>query len=181
MHRNVIDKDTLLAKIGRSHSGPMSGRGNNGRGKPFLGIVEDTPQCWVTWLTDAARTAGLDPAHIRAQFYNTPLEIEPVEVGFGTRYYFRCPHCNRRCEAVFYVPRTVGCRKCLHLGYRSQVHRSTSKWYWLDMIFDRKLMFGSHRYEPDDKTAYGIAAGLRERFEAQLAALADSIKLDVEE
>jgi hypothetical protein len=40
----------------------------------------------------------------------------------GTRNYFRCPHCYRRCEVIVMTTngRTWGCRKCLPLRYESQ-------------------------------------------------------------
>jgi len=96
--------DAMLAKIGHQR-GPTQGWGNNGRGKPFAGIVEDTTSFWVGWLVDAARAAGIEPQSVRVAFCNVPLTITPVKVGFGTRYYWRCPECDRRCEAVFWARR----------------------------------------------------------------------------
>ncbi len=51
---------------------------------------------------------------------------ESTEVTFGTRWWFLCPHCWRRC-GVLHLPRHPGytelrCRECYKLRYRSQEH-----------------------------------------------------------
>lgn len=52
---------------------------------------------------------------------NVPLENLPCRFG-GSRTYFRCPRCYRRCEVIAMTSsgRAWGCRKCLRLRYHSQ-------------------------------------------------------------
>lgn len=154
--------DQMMAKIG-NRRGPMQGWGNNGRGNPFGGIVEDTTVLWVGWVVSAAKAAGYEPETVKIAFYDVPLTLTPVEVGFGTRYYWRCPRCNRRCEAVFALrgPR-VACRECLHLGYRSQVGRPTSYWYWLNQIFDGPYQMWVNRHYPSEKIAKSLATAFKD-------------------
>jgi hypothetical protein len=126
--------------------GPVFGRGP---GRPWGGIVERTPCLWITWVTDACKVAEVSPDSLRVSFYGTQLEMASVELTFGTRWYWLCPHCGRRCEAV-YATSTVGCRVCLRLGYLSQSHRSSSAWLWLNRLYTRSWPF-SKRYFPDDE------------------------------
>lgn len=48
------------------------------------------------------------------------IEITTSKTGFGgSRYWFKCPICNRRAGILFIHPlsREVGCRECLGLDY----------------------------------------------------------------
>ncbi len=47
------------------------------------------------------------------------LEQQPCHLG-GYRTWFRCPHCNRRTSALFFVGRLFRCRICHGLTYTSQ-------------------------------------------------------------
>ena len=113
--------------------GPVFGRGP---GRKWGGIVERTPCLWITGIKDACKAAGISPDAIRVAFYGTELEMTYVELTFGRRWYWLCPRCGRRCEAV-YVTDVVGCRVCLRLGYLSQSRRKTSAWLWLERLFTR--------------------------------------------
>lgn len=126
--------------------GPVFGRGP---GRPWRGIVEKTPCLWVTWVTDACKRVGVSPDALRVTFYGVELEMTSVELTFGLRWYWLCPRCGRRCEAV-YCAGAVGCRVCLHLGYLSQCHRRTSAWLWLERLFTRHWPI-SRRYFPTDE------------------------------
>lgn len=59
-----------------------------------------------------------DPEQVQV---NIPLERLPCRFG-GTRTYFRCPRCYRRCEVLAMASRgrAWGCRRCLRLRYHSQ-------------------------------------------------------------
>jgi hypothetical protein len=47
--------------------------------------------------------------------------ISDFEMGFGgTRRFFHCPHCQRRCVVLYVLPQTLICRCCLGLLYHSQ-------------------------------------------------------------
>ena len=101
--------------VSQKQRGPFQGMGAS-HGRPFNGIVEDCSHFWVTWLVSAAKAAGVYPASVSLTWAGVKVSVTPVTVGFGIRYYFRCPRCNRCCECVYYVPRAVGCVKCLHLS-----------------------------------------------------------------
>ena len=117
--------------------GPMPGFGRSA-GRPWRGIVEKTPALWVTWITGACKRAGVDPLSVRLTFSGQPLEMATVELTFGTRYYWLCPRCGNRCEAVYATRACVACRECSHLGYQSQVTRSASPFRTLNQIFSRR-------------------------------------------
>jgi hypothetical protein len=69
---------------------------------------------------------------VRLEIGGKPLKIVSVKLTFGTRHYWLCPRCGRRCEAVYFLGKYAGCRVCLHLGYRSQCHAPGTPWRWLD-------------------------------------------------
>jgi hypothetical protein len=47
----------------------------------------------------------------------------------GVRHYFECPRCFRVCEILFPTRDSIGCRRCLRLGYHCErmgpIHRNT--------------------------------------------------------
>jgi hypothetical protein len=126
--------------------GPVSGRGP---GQPWGGIVEKTTCLWIGWVVDACRAAEVAPDSMKVTFYGAELRMTSVELTFGPRWYWLCPRCGRRCEAV-YVTREVGCRVCLRLGYLSQSHRKSSAWLGLNRLNTRNWVF-PQRYFPDDE------------------------------
>lgn len=134
--------DELMGRFA-AHRGPGPG-GGTGPGQAWHGIVEDTPALWVTWIVDGARRAGRDPLALRLTVGNTPLRMAWVQLRFGRRYYWECPHCGRRCEAVYVARYGVGCRACLRLGYRSQTHRAASPYAVFDDLFERRLTEGRY-------------------------------------
>jgi len=172
-----MDMNQIFTKM---QPGPFTGMGSNGRGNPFGGIVEDTNVFWVRWLIDAARTAGVDLAGLSVAFAGVPLRLDAVRVGFGTRHYWLCPECGGKCEAIYRQGRRVGCRRCLHLGYRSQISRITSRWFWLNRMFDESLnRILSSRTAPDDFTAKAIAAAFRDKFEQHAQEQSAAILVEV--
>ena len=137
--------DDVLNKFGRmpwdgGMRGPMPGEGR-GPGRPWGGIVEDTPVIWITWLVALAKKGGRPVEGLRVEVAGTVLTVTHVELTFGRRYYFRCPECWRRCEAIYFLGQRVACRKCLSLGYRSQTHRPGSPWATADYVFSRRPWF----------------------------------------
>ena len=122
------DVSNLEARL-KHRRGPMPGIGaGRGPGRPWAGIVEETRAVWVTWLTDYARQTGKPIPQGLTFSQGSYVPIVGVRLTFGTRYFFKCPECGRRCEAVYILGRRVACRKCLHLGYRSQASRAGSAW-----------------------------------------------------
>jgi hypothetical protein len=101
-----------------------------------------------------------------------------VELTFGRRWYWLCPRCSRRCEAI-YASGVVGCRVCLHLGYLSQSRRKSSAWLWLDRLFSRHWPF-SRRYFPSDE-AGAIVKSLGKGFRKQIRELVAQVKVDLAE
>jgi hypothetical protein len=120
--------------------GPWPGMGR-GPGRPWAGIVEDTQVVWITWLVTLAKRMGKPVEGLRMEIDGTRIPTTSVELTFGRRYYFRCPECNRRCEAIYFPGGRVACRQCLHLGYRSQCHVRGSPWPIWERIFNRRAWF----------------------------------------
>jgi hypothetical protein len=166
-----FDPDYIVQKS-LSQRGPFSGNGR-GPGRRWGGLVEETPVLWIAWVTSAAKKAGVNPQNLFIAFYQTPLTIVTTRLTFGLRYYWLCPTCYRRCEAIFYNGR-VGCQRCLNLGYLSEAHRQSSAWAILDRIFSRDFPYS--RYGPPDEAAT-IVAGLRAEFEAQLKRIIEGVKV----
>ena len=140
--------------------GPMPGFGRSA-GRPWRGIVEKTPALWVTWITGACKRAGVDPLSVRLTFSGQPLEMATVELTFGTRYYWLCPRCGNRCEAVYATRACVACRECSHLGYESQATRPSSPFRTLNLIFSRRAHGLPRRYDPSEESERMLVAGLR--------------------
>jgi hypothetical protein len=46
------------------------------------------------------------------------IPITAVRVSYGNRYFFQCPHCNRR-AVILYLEQEFVCRKCCGLTYES--------------------------------------------------------------
>ena len=171
--RNDID-DVFQRAFMRRH-GPRPGNGR-GPGRPWRGIVEQTPALWVTWITGACKRAGVDPASIRITFCRCDLEMTPVELTFGTRYYWLCPRCGNRCEAVYATRAGVACRECSHLGYESQTTRSSSPFRTLNLIFSRRAYGLPRRYDPSVETERMLVAGLRKVITARVAQVVGDIQ-----
>src|SRR3989304_7662982 len=93
----------------KRHRGPVYGRGP---GRPWRGIVEDRPALWVTWVVAVSRRLGKG-APVSVTIDGVDVPIVKVPLTFGPRHYFVCPWCHRRCEALFFLGREFGCRKCL--------------------------------------------------------------------
>ena len=57
-----------------------------------------------------------------------PLERTPCRYG-GTRTWFRCPDCGRRCALVYGLNRWghFACRRCLNLAYQSEAEDVTGR------------------------------------------------------
>ena len=164
------DPESLINRA-LSQRGPRHGQGP---GRPWNGIVERTPCLWISWIRDATKHANISPDQIRAEFYDVPIQMTSVELTFGRRWYWLCPRCARRCEAVYYAGE-VGCRVCLHLGYLSQSRRPTSAWLWLDRIGSRHWPL-SPRYCPADGTE-AIVKKLGEALREELRELVAQIEI----
>lgn len=147
MELDVSSGDALFARLSKRR-GPMPGIGmGRGPGRPWAGIVEESKALWVTWLTDYWRRMGRPtPKGIMVDGQHVP--IVGVKLTFGMRYFFQCPECARRCETLYFAGRRVACRKCLHLGYRSQASRPTSAWAFIDRLLSRAALRGPARWCP---------------------------------
>jgi len=125
--RDVVAEDLdVLSFLGQAASqpGPLAG-GGRGRGRSHGGVVEDTTTLWVGWVVAAARVAGVSVPRVLA-VNDRLLGLVSVPLTWGRRWFFLCPNCGRRVEAVFFLRGFPGCRRCHRLLYRSQCHRTTS-------------------------------------------------------
>lgn len=158
-----------------SRRGPWQGQGQAGHGTPFRGIVEQTPAVWVTWFTAYFKRLGVDPGHVGITWGGVPLHLATTELTWGTRYWWLCPMCGRRCEALYYNG-FVACRKCHHLGYRSQCYRAYSAWSVLDSIFSREGLT-PRRWQPSDRFMADCGKELATQLKAQLSAALASLEV----
>ena len=103
-----------------------------------------------------------------------------VQLTYGRRYYFVAPCCGRRVEALYFLGREVGCRKCLHLGYKSQMSRPASVWRFLDKTFDRHSLWKRifRRYEEDDNPVVaGAVEPVRRLLAERIEAMMDRVEV----
>ena len=169
----MLDVFSALDKMGHQR-GPIPGEGRNGR-DPWAGLVEETTAVWATWIVDAARRAGC-PLPVTLDAHGTTLRMTSVDLTYGRRWYFLCPHCGRRVEAVYFVGRDMGCRRCLRLGYRSQKSRPASVYRVLDWVFARDR-WRSGRYGFDADKIGIVGEAVRSRLEAKVDALFAGLKV----
>lgn len=177
-----MDADTLLHKI-MSRRGPLPGDGRS-HGRPWRGIVEETPAVWVNWITEASKRAGRPvPGAIRIDGdsgYSLRVPLVGVQLTYGIRYYFLAPCCGRRVEALYFLGPEVGCRKCLHLGYRSQVYRPGSAWLYMSRIYHRRSLW--HRWEwPANVVMTEIVNPMRELLRAEIETMLGRVRVDDDE
>jgi len=166
-----FDVMDAIEKIGHQR-GPGPGEGRSS-GTPWRGIVEETPAIWVSWVVGAARRAGYKtPDHLEVNGQRAHLVSVPLT--YGPRWYFECPHCGRRCEALYLKGRDFGCRRCLRLGYRSQKYRATSCYAVLDRLFARDWI--PARWRGPEKVDV-MADRLRERLEKAVDGLFEGAKV----
>lgn len=156
--RELTLSDGTTVPMPWAHPGPQAGHGRS-HGRPFAGVVEDTPCLWVTWFRALARGYGKTPGELQIEANGAPLRFISRRLTYGERWYFVCPRCGRLCEALYLLRSGYACRKCHHLGYRSQVHRPGSPEVAFDDIL-RPLRRLPRRY-------FG-AKPMREAFEAML-------------
>ena len=165
--------DRTIDKIGHQ-PGPMPGLGSNGSA-PWEGIVEETPALWVTWVTDAAKRLGR-PVPKALLVDGRRVDLDSVRLTYGDRYYFKCPRCGRRVETLFFLGRDFGCRQCMRLGYRSQMHRLGSAYGALDRLFARRAFAGRwHMVEGDPVGA--LVEDLREGLTEGIRAMLDRVEV----
>lgn len=169
-----FDPAALLDRM-HSQPGPMQGSGR-GPGRRWGGIIERTPGLWVVWIADAAKRAGVDPTTIRIEWGGSELRLCWVDLTFGRRYYFRCPLCARRVEAVYNAGR-VGCRHCLRLGYASQAQRPGSIYRVLDLVTGRHWPGLSGRYTANDQ-ADELVKTMGREFRAKLDSAFETLKIE---
>lgn len=120
-------RQAFRTTLGFGRRGPLPGEGRSGRGESWWGFAEETPQVWADWLARAWRRLSGQPLPPTPPFTlvwdAVAIPIEGVRMTFGWRWYFRCPHCDRRCLVLYEGRRGLACRRCNRLGYRSQARR----------------------------------------------------------
>ena len=174
MEHNEHLPDHGLSRLGSFGRGPRPGDGR-GPGRPWGGIVEETPALWVTWFVAMAKRLGWQ-LPLGVTVGGRPLGMTSIPLTYGPRWYWLCPECGRRCEAVYIRGQRAACRKCLRLGYRSQTQRPTSIYAWLDLLFQRDALTGP-RYRTDS-VPEGLFNALRGDLGAQVAALFENVRLE---
>lgn len=90
-------------------------------------LVEDCSQISISTFLKEAK-AQLLPQIIQSLIEANGIRVKLLESSpklGGTRYWFECPLCLKRCEKVFIHPMSqkLGCRKCLQLKYGKQRYK----------------------------------------------------------
>jgi hypothetical protein len=152
-------------------------------GRSWGGIIERTEALWIVWITAAARQIGVSPESLELRFHGVDLIIARVALTFGPRYYWLCPLCQRRCEAVYHLNNQVGCRQCLHLGYLSQSYRPFSSWGELDRLFTRRFLSRGRRGDrhKNESALAGVVAEVRAELHRQLVDLIAGVEISISE
>lgn len=175
----MLDVDGVAGRLQRGDwgRGPLRGFGRS-HGRPFNGIVEDTPSLWVTWIVGIATATGKPPP-AAIVVNDDRVGITSVRLTFGNRFYFECPRCHHRCEVVYILDCRPACRKCHHLGYRSQAARTSSMVAALEAILGRPALVPG-RYGFDTTMLAGVLAGARDDVVSLLARALDGVTVAVE-
>lgn len=174
MDYDTSDVVYALSQLGHQH-GPRPG-GGRGPGRAWRGIIEEVPALWCSWVVAAGRASGLS-VPLRIKVNDVPIPLPGVRVGFGVRYYFRCPSCHRKCDAVYILAGRPACRKCHHLGYRSQSRRWSSVYRILAPLFDRDLTAPA-RYFVDDQLLRDELVEAQDTIKTRLLAILDGVSVE---
>lgn len=90
-------------------------------------LVEDCQRVSISaYLRKAKERLKKTLVAAELELGNLTIELTASKTSFdGTRYWFKCPRCNRRVGTLFVHPLTsaIGCRKCLDLEYRSRRYK----------------------------------------------------------
>lgn len=161
--RDVVEEDLdVLGFLSRAASqpGPLAG-GGRGRGRSYGGVVEDTTALWVGWVVAAARVAGVSVPRVLS-VNDRPLGLVSAPLTWGRRWFFLCPNCGRRVEAVFFLRGGLACRRCHRLLYRSQCHRATSAYRVLG-----RMLAANGRDDVNETLLMGLVSAFRAVMEPQ--------------
>lgn len=82
---------------------------------------------------------GSEPRHIECTLR---IERTPCNYG-GTRPWFRCPSCGRRCAVVYYGAGRYACRRCVRVSYLSQCEDETGRLWRRQRKIESKLAGGA--------------------------------------
>ncbi len=93
-------------------------------------VIEDCQRIDINQLIRSVREKlrpALFAADIKAAGFQ--LSLTTSKAKFGTRYWFKCPRCERRVGILLIHPLTqgVGCRKCLNLEYRKRRYKGMAE------------------------------------------------------
>lgn len=177
MDYDADDVYQALAKMGHQR-GPMPG-GGRGPGRQWRGLCEETPVIWIGWVVAAGRASGRGvPLRIKINGFWVP--IPGVHLTYGIRYFFRCPACHRKTEAVYILGGVPACRKCHRLGYRSQARRRSSVYAILAPLFDRDLR-APGRYIVDDRLLHDELVKAQDTIKARLLSILDDVAVEYDD
>jgi hypothetical protein len=90
-------------------------------------LVEECQKIKVTDFLQKYRT-GIKESLLKSELemLGLKIELDTSKTRYdGTRFWFKCPMCNRRIGVLFQHPlsNAVGCRKCLNLEYRTRRYK----------------------------------------------------------
>ncbi|MBD3272982.1 hypothetical protein GF385_01365 [Candidatus Dependentiae bacterium] len=74
----------------------------------------------------------------KKHFYKIPFERQKCNYG-GYRYYFHCPLCDKRMRKLYFTNGAFLCRKCLNLGYYSQIKIPSRRYWSMQDKIEKKL------------------------------------------
>lgn len=125
-----------LHRCGRLSPGQWFGwswtRGDEPCGDIGITTYERCMQLRYTWTP-----TGGEPQH---KCYDVPLERTPCRLG-GSRAWFRCPWCHRRCAVLYGISGDgyFGCRLCLRLAYMSEAEDTSGRLWRKQRKLEAKL------------------------------------------
>lgn len=122
------------------------------------------PGRWFSWswtYTHSGERAGsigiqvsADAEHVTLDYQWTPYGSDPISVKQpikfertscnygGSRPWFRCPKCGRRCAVLYFGNGRYACRKCNQVAYTSQSEDSMSRAWRKQNKIEAKLIDG---------------------------------------
>lgn len=105
-----------------------------------LTITEDTMTITYRWRR--SKYDEWSDASVTVQLTSTPVHLG------GSRPWFLCPECGRRCGVLYLNGSSFGCRTCLNLRYTSQREQPLDRAIRRRGKYEDKIGYGLH----DNKT-----------------------------
>ena len=120
------------------YSSQLWSRGGEPAGSINVRAAQDHVRLIYTWMPKDYESQKMD--------YPVWIERTPCRYG-GSRPWFRCPRCQRRCAVLYGVANDgrFGCRSCMRLGYSSEAESTLDRLHRKQRKLERQLGGGGQR------------------------------------